>query len=108
MLLYILTQHSRDCLLMESFAHYFSCGRYKLHPSRNTGEFIVTGLSSIVDTIIPFFRKYPLEGVKGQDFEIFCQIASIMQNKGHLTKSGLEEIITLKDKMNSKRIISSE
>ncbi len=88
---------------MESFTHYFSCGRYRLHPDRNTGEFIVTDLSSIVDIIIPFFKKYPIEGVKALDFFNFCQVADIIKVKGHLTKSGLEEIISLKEKMNSKR-----
>jgi LAGLIDADG endonuclease len=102
-LLYILTQHSRDSKLMESLTHYFSCGRYKLHPHRDTGEFIVTDFSSIVNIIIPFFKKYPLEGVKSLDFFYFCQIANIMKVKGHLTKPGLEEIISLKEKMNTKR-----
>jgi len=102
-LLYILTQHSRDSKLMKSLTHYFSCGRYKLHPHRDTGEFIVTDFSSIVNIIIPFFKKYPLEGVKALDFFDFCQIANIMKVKGHLTKPGLEEIISLKEKMNTKR-----
>lgn len=57
---FILSQHCRDSKLMESFTHYFSCGRYILHPDRNTGEFIVTDLSSIVDIIIPFFFFFTL------------------------------------------------
>lgn len=65
---FILSQHSRDTKLMESLTHYFSCKRYRLHFDRNTGEFIVTDLSSIVDIIIPFFKKYPIEGVKALDF----------------------------------------
>lgn len=58
---FILSQHCRDSKLMESFTHYFSCGRYRLHPDRNTGEFIVTDLSSIVDIIIPFFLFFFIE-----------------------------------------------
>lgn len=95
---FLLSQYSRDSKLLESLIHYFSCGRYKLHPYRNTGEFIVSDLSSIVDIIIPFFKKYPIEGVKALDFFNFCQIATIMIVKGHLTKSGLEEIRYLKEK----------
>lgn len=44
------------------------------------------------------FKKYPIEGVKALDFFNFCQIATIMIVKGHLTKSGLEEIRYLKEK----------
>jgi len=48
-------------------------------------------------------KKYPIVGVKALDFENFCQVAEIMKVKGHLTKSGLEQIISLKEKMNTKR-----
>jgi hypothetical protein len=74
-----------------------------LHPNRDTGEFIVTKFSSIVDIIIPFFQKYPLLGVKALDFVNFCQVAEIIKIKGHLTKSGLDQIIYIREKMNSKR-----
>ena len=89
---------------MQSLTHYLSCGYYKLHPNRDTGEFIVSDFPSIVDIIIPFFNKYPTVGVKALDFFFdFCQVAEIMQVKGNLTKAGLEEIISLKGKMNTKR-----
>jgi hypothetical protein len=98
-----LSQHSRDKELLQSLTHYLSCGYYKLHPNRDTGEFIVSDFPSIVDIIIPFFNKYPILGVKALDFGDFCQVAGIMKVKGHLTKAGLEEIIFLKGKMNTKR-----
>lgn len=87
---------------MESLTHYLSCGNYKLHPSRDTGEYIVTKFSSIEDIIIPFFKKYPILGVKALDLVNFCQVAEIMKVKGHLTKSGLEQIISLREKLNTK------
>lgn len=98
-----ISQHSCDSKLMESLTYYLSCGNYKLHPSRDTGEFIVTKFSSIVDIIIPFFQKYPILGVKALDFVDFCQVAEIIKVKGHLTKSGLEQIISIREKMNTKR-----
>lgn len=100
---FTLSQHSRDQILLESLTQYFSCGRFKLHPNRDTGEFMVTDLSSIVNIIIPFFKKYPIDGVKALDFEDFCRIATIMELKGHLTKSGLDEIRSLKGRMNTLR-----
>nr|ATI20507.1 LAGLIDADG endonuclease [Juglanconis juglandina] len=97
-----ISQHSCDSKLMESLINYLSCGNYMLHSCRETGEFIVTKFSSIEDTIIPFFQKYPILGVKALDFVNFCQVAYIMKVKGHLTKSGLEQIISLREKMNTK------
>jgi hypothetical protein len=100
---FILSQHYRDSKLMESLTDFLSCGRYRLHPTRNSGEFIVTKFSSIIDIIIPFFLKYPILGVKAIDFLNFCKVAEIMKVKGHLQKSGLKEIISIKEKMNTKR-----
>jgi hypothetical protein len=100
-----ISQHSCDSKLMESLTHYLSCGYYRLHPSRDTGEFVVTKFSSIVDIIIPLFQKYPVLGVKALDFDNFMQVAEIMKAKGHLTKSGLDQIISLREKMNTKREI---
>lgn len=97
-----ISQHSCDSKLMEILTHYFSCGNYRLHPSRDAGEFIVTKFSSVAYVIIPFFQKYPILGVKALDFLVFCQVAEIMKVRGHLTKSGLEEIISLREKMNTK------
>ena len=104
---FILSQDSRDSQLMESLTHYLSCGRYRLHNDRKSGEFVVTKLSSIINTIIPFFKKYPIMGVKALDFSDFCKVAAIMAVGGHLEKSGLNQIQYWKDRMNTKREIKS-
>ena len=57
----------------------------------------------MTEKIIPLFEKYPILGNKALDFYDFCETASIMKDKGHLTKEGLEKIIKIKGGMNSKR-----
>ena len=42
-------------------------------------------------------------GKKILDFEEFCKVAELMQNKAHLTQSGLEEIRIIKAGMNTGR-----
>nr|YP_010218689.1 LAGLIDADG endonuclease [Morchella brunnea]UBU98388.1 LAGLIDADG endonuclease [Morchella brunnea] len=51
---------------------------------------VVRKTSDIFDKIIPFFNKYPLQGVKVDDYADFCKVAIIKKNKGHLTQVGLE------------------
>jgi len=75
---------------MKSLLKYFDCGNYQ--PNRDAGDFVVTGLSDIVEKIIPFFNKYQIEGVKALDFEDFCKVAELMKNKDHLNQVGLEQI----------------
>jgi len=53
--------------------------------------------------IIPFFSKYPIEGVKAKDFDDFCKVAELMKSKVHLTSDGLEQIRKIKSGMNRGR-----
>jgi len=103
-----ITQHSRDEQLMRSLVSYLGCGYYYLSPNRDAGEYIVTNFSDITEKIIPFFNKHTVKGVKVQDFVIFCKVAEIVSNKGHLTESGLEEIKLIKAEVNRLSADSSD
>jgi hypothetical protein len=105
-LMFRITQHSRDIVLMKSLISYLGCGYYVASPSNlNYGNFIVSNLSDITQKIIPIFKKYPINGKKFFDFSDFCKAASIMEAKGHTTLQGLEEIRKLKKGMNKGRKI---
>ena len=63
---FVIIQHARDELLMKSLINLFECGSV----SRDINAFIfsVSKLRDITGNIIPFFQKYPIEGVKALDF----------------------------------------
>lgn len=64
------SQHSRDEELIRSFIGYKGCGRYySLKGSQLRGDFVVTSLPDILNKINPFFRDYPIIGVKSKDFQ---------------------------------------
>ena len=63
----------------------------------------ITKISDIVNTIIPFFEKYPIIGVKNLDFIDFKSAAFIIKNKEHLTSDGFNKILEIKSKMNQNR-----
>lgn len=97
-----LTQQDRDLELMESIIKYLGCGRI----SKRGDDIIdvhVTKISEIVENIIPFFEKYPVIGVKRDNFKDFVKVAGLIQEKAHLTKEGLEEIRKIQQGMNSYR-----
>ena len=56
-----------------------------------------------MDKVIPFFKKYPIIGVKALDFSDFCIVAELIKNKAHLTPKGLDEIRLIKLGMNKER-----
>lgn len=69
-------------------------------------EFIVTKLSDILDKIIPFFYKYPLQGDKIFNYADFYKVAMLMKDKAHLTPEGLAFIEEIKIGMNTYRTYS--
>ena len=80
-LVFQITQHSRDELLMMSLIEYFNCGN--ISKSGETFKYLVTKLLDIETKIIPFFQTYKIEGIKQLDFEDFCQVAKLMKHKAH-------------------------
>ena len=50
--------------------------------------------------IVNHFEKYPLLIKKLEDFKLFSQIVTLVNQKEHLTISGLHKIISLKASMN--------
>jgi hypothetical protein len=58
---------------------------------------------AVWDKIIPFFNKYPVEGVKALNFSDFVAIASLMRDKAHLTPEGYKQILFIKNRMNKSR-----
>ena len=97
-----ITQHLRDSILIKSLITLFKCGR--VEPSGESAvSYVVTKLSDITGTIVPFFENYPLVGNKAKDFEDWKNISKLMKSKAHLTKEGLEEILKIRSGMNSKR-----
>jgi hypothetical protein len=63
----------------------------------------VRNFSQITEIILPFLDKYPILGTKVKDFEDFKKASALMESKAHLTKEGLDKIISIKSGMNFKR-----
>ena len=98
---FILVQHVRDEQLMRNIQKYLDCGN--LLKKRDTLHLTVSNFKDIVEKIIPFFKKYPIQGVKSEDFQDFCKVAELMKSKKHLTTLGLEQIRKIKAGMNTGR-----
>jgi len=50
--------------------------------------------------VIEHFNKYPLITKKRVDFELFKLAVLLIQNKEHLTKEGLNKLISIRASMN--------
>lgn len=95
------TQHVRDKALLHLIISYLDCG--KLNSSREVVNISIVNLEDILQKIIPFFNKYPIQGCKQLDYLDFCKVAFLMKNKTHLTEDGLNQIKEIKLRMNTNR-----
>ena len=89
-----ITQHYRDEQLINNIISYLKAG--KCYYRGEAIDFVVAKFEDLINIIIPFFNKFPIIGVKALDFEDWCKVAKLMENKAHLTSEGLEEIKQIK------------
>ena len=105
MLLFELTQHSRDEKLMESLTKYLGCGKLA-KAGEDVVRFKVVKFSYITEKIIPFFCKHPIIGAKSLDFSDLCRVAELMQaGKGDKTLEWLDKIRTIKASLKKKQAL---
>jgi hypothetical protein len=95
-----ISQHIRDSLLINSLVSYLGCGL--ITSSGNSITFYVSNLKTNSEAVIPFFEKYPLQGAKRLDYSDWCKVALLMKNKAHLTESGLQELMLIKEGMKNR------
>ena len=93
-----LTQHFRDEQLMRSLVYYLDCG--KIYVSVGSIDFIVTKFSDITNKLVPFFYKYPIQGIKYLNYLDFLKVWQLMKNDLHLTGEGVKLIRKIKAGMN--------
>jgi len=84
-------------LLLKNFIPFFNCGYIAQYKNRKVCEFITTKINDIIMYIIPFFDQYKIEGSKYNDYIKFKEAAFLIKNKEHLTETGFNKIIELKN-----------
>ncbi len=103
-----LKMQERDRVLLEKVKNTIGCGAVYFQKEQRANHcqcyrYTVSAQRDIQETVIPFFKKYPLQSAsKSESFKIFCQIASLVRERKHLTPEGIEHIRTLKRRMNQK------
>ena len=102
-LLFKITQHEKDEVLLTAIKEYFNCGYCYLRKKENIIDFKVTKFSVVNEIIIPFFIKNPILGVKSLDFNDWCLVSDIVNKKEHKLEEGALKIIEIQRGMNRGR-----
>lgn len=96
--------HRRDLHLLERIQKFFKVGKITFRTRNNNVIYSVQSIKDINDIIIPHFLSYPLLTEKEIDFNIFCRIMDLINEKKHLNVDGIVKIINLRASMNKKFI----
>jgi hypothetical protein len=92
---------------MEYLIKYLGAGQIYKYPKNPAISLTIVKFSDLTNTVIPFFEKNPLLGVKLLDYLDWCKIAKLMSDGSHLTLEGLELIRKIKSDMNTGRNITN-
>ncbi len=98
-LVFQITQHSRDKILIQSLISYLGCGKLVIS-SDGKVQFRVEKFSDNYEKILEFFNRHNIRGVKYEDWSA---VAKLMADRKHLTSDGLKKIIVIKAGMNKGR-----
>lgn len=89
-----------DKVIPALFKRQLACGTLR---SGNDGiwYYQVDNHKSITGNVIPFFRKFGfLSAKKKRDFSKFRKVANLIDEKEHLDKEGIREILKVRSEMN--------
>lgn len=95
--------HYRDYSVIEGLKEYLKCGYITVNSSKSKVNITITSITDIINTLKPIFNQFPVQGAKNKDYLDFCRVAELIENKAHLTPTGLAKIKAIKDGMNTKR-----
>ncbi len=105
---FAVTQGISSVRCLEELREFFGVGRLMVNRRRDNHrehlcQYIVDRRSDLMETVIPFFRQYPLLTAKQSDFEKFARCVELVHEGHHLTSEGLIEIAEIAETMNRRK-----
>ena len=90
----------KDKVILALLKKHLGCGSIR-NKGGGVWMFEVNNLESLREKVIPFFKRFGfLSAKKKRDFAIFQQMADRMEQGDHLTKEGMQRLLTLRETMN--------
>ena len=91
--------HKKDTAILENIHFTLGVGKIYKQGKDSLVQFRVESIKDLL-VVIEHFNKYPLITKKRVDFELFKLAVLLIQNKEHLTKEGLNKLISIRASMN--------
>lgn len=93
-----------DRAILERIQATIGCGTiydlsYERYGWQPHAKYKVSNIRDLRETVVPFFQRYPLQAKKGQVFNAFAKIVTMVAEKEHLTYGGFQKILKLRYQM---------
>ena len=100
-LAYEVAQRSDSLHVLEFIVQFFECGKV-YSETRGVSKYRLVTRAQILEVLVPFFEKYPLEGNKKLQYELWIQIVKVLQTTGRSKQrdESVEELIKNLSKLN--------
>ena len=90
----------RESYILAQLKQLLGCGRLQYRKD-GVCYFVVSNPRSLTDRVIPFFYRFQFEShTKQKNFRIFKSIVALVRDGKHLTREGLNEIVSLREILN--------
>jgi hypothetical protein len=105
---FAVTQGASSVSCLRELREFFGVGmvvanrRYDDH-REHLYRFVVRRRVDLLETVIPFFRRYPMRTSKQQNFEKFARCVELVADGRHLSPNGLIEIAQIAQTMNRRK-----
>ncbi len=86
--------------VLDLMQEFFGCGFMRRDYADKTLKYEIRSLESLVQKVIPQFKKFPLISAKQKDFLLFADICLRMNRGEHHTVEGFRKIVADAYKMN--------
>ena len=92
--------HKKDLDTLKCIKAYFNDKGSIVKHSEDSLQYVITSIDQLSTLVIPHFDKYPLISKKYADYLLFKKAVILIRNKEHLSRKGLQEIVSIKTNMN--------
>jgi hypothetical protein len=105
---FVVTQGARSASCLEELKEFFGVGRIYVNRRHDNHkehlhQFLVGRREDLLETVIPFFERYPLRSSKQEDFVKFSECMGIVSRGEHLGPEGLVRIVEITQTMNHRK-----
>lgn len=105
---FAVTQGEQSISCLEDLREFFGVGqvlvnkRYDNH-REHLYRYVVRRRVELLETVIPFFKQYPMRSSKQRNFEKFAKCVELIACGRHLSPDGLIEIARIAETMNRRK-----